>query len=180
MKKLILIALALIAFSTSAFAVQETLDVSGMSEKQIAELKVKAAEVKEANRVQVPTVDKANQWVEVGKNAGLALASCDKEVGVAGDAFLNSFTGKVVFGVLIFKMMGGPIIHTLGACLILLIGIPSWFWLWKRKFIDTDKFNEAGKRISRTYYRIDGEEICGASVTFAVVVGAALLALFTF
>jgi hypothetical protein len=180
MKKLILVVLTILALAAPALALQETLDVSGMTEKQIAELKVQAAQVKETNRVQVPSVDKANQWVEVGKNAGLALASCAKEVGVAGDAFLNSFTGKVVFGVLIFKMMGGAIIHIIGACIIIIVGIPFWFWLWKCKFINKDTYNEAGKRISRVYYQIDGEQILGCSLSFAIIVGAALLALFTF
>lgn len=180
MKRLIYVVL-LLALAVPSFAnTAPDIDTSGLTEKQIAEIKLKAAEVKEANKVQIPTVDKANQWVEVGKNAGLALSSCAKEVGVAGDAFLNSFTGKIIFGVLIFKMMGGAIIHFTGGIMIFFIGIPIWLWAFRRTFRQEDQFNEAGKKVKTIYRQPEGEYLWGFSIVGALITAASVLVMLTF
>jgi hypothetical protein len=179
MKRLIYVVLML-ALAVPSFAFATELDTSGLTEKQIAEIKLKAAEVKESNRVQIPTVDKANQWVEVGKNAGLALTSCAKEIGVAGDAFLNSFTGKVVFGVLIFKMMGGAIIHLVGGLALLVIAVPIWFWAFRRTFKQEDQFNEAGKKVKTIYRQPEGEYLWSFALVGIGICGASALIMLTF
>lgn len=46
-----------------------------------------------------------NDWVSLGKNAGLAIMAVAKEIGVAGDKILESNTGKIAVVLIAAKVM---------------------------------------------------------------------------
>ena len=128
MKKLITTFLVLF-LTTNAFA----LDTSGLSEKQKAELALKAAEMKENTpSIVPPTPAKVNEWVQVGENIGTAIVAVAGKVGVAGDKFMESNTGKIVIGLIVFKMMGGTIIHITIGMICLIIFLSLWTYFFKK------------------------------------------------
>lgn len=180
MKRFILLVVTFLMLSVPVMA-SVSLDGSGLTEKQKAEIAAQIEDTKAKNKsseTAVPTIDKAAQWVEVGKNAGLAMASCAKEIGVAGDTFLNSTTGKIVFGVVMFKMIGGPIIHLTSGINFFVVCTCIWFWAFRRTFKQEDIFNEAGKKIKTEYREPSGEYLWAFAVVGAIIlVGSALIIL---
>lgn len=170
-----------LVLASNVFAAVE-INTQGLTEKQKAELvtQIEDLKTKAKEAAAVPTVERANQWVEVGRNAGLALASCAKEVGIAGDAFLNSYTGKVVFSVLIFKMIGGPLIHFAAGVLILGICIPIWIWSYRKNIDVTLSYDAEGKVIKKEVGKIDTDVQTAYFFSGVVIFVAALVTIFTF
>jgi len=107
-------------------------DTSGLTDEQKADL-VKSAENMRSTATKI-TPDKVQEWVDLGKNSGMALASFAKEVGVAGDKFLESTTGKVVLAMIAFKMVGKVLIHFTAGILIFMIFIPILLWAYKKNY----------------------------------------------
>jgi hypothetical protein len=180
MKKVVLVMLMLVSVVVCSPAFAEvSVNTQGLTDVQKAELVKQADAMKQAATVSSP--EKAAQWVDVGKNAGLAFASFAKEVGVAGDKFIESTTGKLVFGAIAFKMIGGPLIHFGAGFLVLAIGVPIWVWSYRLQYKYKTIFDkETGKKISEELNEVDGEKQMMYFLTGAAIVGVALVSMFTF
>jgi hypothetical protein len=180
MKKVVLVMLMLVSVVVCSPAFGEvSVDTQGLTDTQKAELVKQAAAMKQAASVSSP--EKVAQWVDVGKNAGLAFASFAKEVGVAGDKFIESTTGKLVFGAIAFKMIGGPLIHFGAGFLVLAICIPIWVWSYRKEFEYLTKFDkETGKVISIEAHGADGEKQFIYFIVGAMIIGVSLISMFTF
>lgn len=156
------------------------INTSGLSDAQKAELVKQAEEMKKAAAAPAAP-DKVAQWIDLGKNAGLAFTSFAKEVGVAGDKFLESTTGKLVVVGLIFSMSVKPIMHFGGGLLVLLIAVPIWFWSYRKQYIDTIHYDkETGKKTSVEIREVEGEKQFLYFIAGGIIIGVSLLCIFTF
>lgn len=106
-----------------------------------------------ANDQAVQTVQQEpakNEWSEKGKNIGLAIAAITKELGVAAESFAKTDAGKIVFGVMAFKIIGNEAIDVLQiAASIVLTPILLWLAVNTHK-----KSNHAIRLKSRSYTQV--------------------------
>ena len=144
MKKLLFSLTICLFFCTTANAQVST---SGLSEEQKAQLALQAAQMKTQNEKGSPantsqfSPEKLNEWVELGKNAGLAVAAMAKELGVASDKFLESNTGKIAAVLIIWKIVGKDLIGVIGGTIawFVLVNIILWsfrYFHMKKKVVN--------------------------------------------
>jgi hypothetical protein len=131
MKKF-LAALALLAtFVTPAFAVPavsasdiSSIDVSKLTPEQKTQLMAQATELQKqatsTTNISATVRNEATAWGELGANMGKAAVSAAKEIGVAANDFVQTPLGKITMGIVIFKVMGGAIIHLVVGIFLLL------------------------------------------------------------
>ena len=147
-KKLIAgVALALLA--ATSFAAQTTLDTSGLSDAQIAELKAHAAQVVAQTAAQAasPTVapEKITAGVTLaatwGQQAAAAAEGFAKALGIAAkelnvtiNDFLGSPAGKLTAALIIWKVAGAAILHALYGMLFVTVGLSLARVLYVRLF----------------------------------------------
>lgn len=131
--------------SSSVYAQTVNIDTRDLSDEQKAQLILKIEEMKKANNGSVvenvtdnlTDPKKLNEWVELGKNVGLALTAVAGELGVAADQVLNSTTGKIAMVMIIWKVMGQDVLNIVG-------GVATWFVvstiiLWSFNFFHMTK-----------------------------------------
>lgn len=159
--KLKALVLALIMmFAVPSFA-SVSLDTRGLTEAQQAELVLQAEQMKkEAKAIPVATVDQVAKYVEIGERAGKAVAAFAKEVGVAGDRFLESNTGKLIAVLVVFNYGGGQLLNTmihvgLGVAFFIVF-LPIWFYSMKRSAYN--KYVEV-RQLKKPFQKRDGEVV---------------------
>lgn len=130
MKRFMFVFMVVVFFATNVFAID--VDTRGLSETQKAELAMQAAKMKEEPSVAKSTPAKVNEWVDVGNNIGTAIISAAGKIGMAGDEFMKSNTGKVVVGLIVVKMIGGFIVHVVVGTFCLLLFLSIWTYLFRK------------------------------------------------
>lgn len=116
MKWFKILAATAILFSSVAFAAQQ-IDTSGLSDEQVAALKISALQMqqkpKEAAAIPVAAQirGEAEKWADFGKNVGSALVSTAKELGVAANDFAKTDLGRISIAIIVMKLVGAQIIH---------------------------------------------------------------------
>lgn len=130
-----------------ATANAQYVDTSGLTEEQKAELALQAARMKTQNDApggilsEDLSPEKLNEWVDLGKNIGMAVAATAKELGVAADEFLQSTTGKITVVLIVWKVMGEDILGVVGGTIawIVLVNIVLWsfrYFHMKKKVVN--------------------------------------------
>lgn len=142
----ILIALALTVCSTS-FAAKTVIDVSGLNEAQIAELRsVAAKKVSDASNTEGvgAMVTLAATW---GQQAGAAaegfakaMSLAARELGVTVNEFLATDAGKITAALIIWKVAGASIANLLMGLFFIIVGQLAARAIYKRLF--TKEFRE--------------------------------------
>lgn len=129
MKKVI--AILAMCVATSAFASAQAIDTSKLSKAQIAELAAKAEEMGATTPANVSaTVRKeAEAWGDLGANMGKAMVGAAREVGVASNEFASTSLGKIVVGIVAYKVIGKDILGVVFGSMILVIGYSLAIWL---------------------------------------------------
>jgi hypothetical protein len=134
MKK-VLVSLALL-FATSAFsASSSSVDVSKLTPEQVAQVQKQVSELSSAPvNVSASVRKEAEAWGELGANMGKAMVGAAKEVGVASNEFASTSLGKVVVGIVAYKIIGKDILKVVFGSLVLLVGysLAIWALLTKR------------------------------------------------
>lgn len=132
MKKVI--AILALCFATSAFAgtASGVIDTSKLSKAQIAELAAKAEEMGATTPVNVSATvrQEAEAWGTLGANMGKAMVGAAREVGVASNEFASTSLGKVVVGIVAYKVVGKDILGVIFGSMILVIGYSLAIWLF--------------------------------------------------
>lgn len=133
MKNLLISLTICVFFYTNNLNAQ--VSTSGLTEEQKAQLALQAAQMKKQNdsgsavaEISKFSPEKLNEWVELGKNAGLAVAAMAKELGVASDKFLESNTGKIAAALIIWKVVGKDMVGIVGGTIawVILVNIILW------------------------------------------------------
>jgi hypothetical protein len=144
--------------SAQATTAPAKVDTAGLSDAQIAEVAATAerlkAETPEDLRNARETVERMNQYVEIGKGLGSGIGAAAKELGVAVNDFAKTPVGKITMALIVFKVAGGQIIGILGGSIWFLVMIPLWIHYFNRICnpitVETEYDKESGKRIRTT------------------------------
>lgn len=134
--KLVLSVIVCLALSAS-IAYAQDVDLRGLTEEQRAQLALQAAQMKKQNSG--PSVslaenlspERLNEWVELGKNIGLAIAATAKELGIASDEFLKSNTGKITVALIVWHYMGRDIVGIVGGTIAWIVLTSIILWSFK-------------------------------------------------
>ena len=150
MFKKLIVGIAL-CVSFGAFAAQATMQVDGLSEAQVAELKAiaaaKVAEVakqadgsiaanlpKDPGALTTMAATWGTQAAAAAEGFAKALGIAAKELGVTVNDFLHTDAGKLTALLIIWKVTGTTIIHTLYAGLFFVFGMCITRMIYTRLF----------------------------------------------
>ena len=128
--------------TTSAFAEISATTIGNagwdkLSDAQKSEvLQVVANKVVETDKNKISTNDlnnpaKLNEWVDLGKNIGLAFNGAAKELGIAVNDFVNTPVGMITMILIIWHFIGGMILHFVGSILVLVVGLGFVRWHYR-------------------------------------------------
>jgi hypothetical protein len=144
-----LVAVFALCLSVGAFAAQTTLDTSGLSDAQVAELKAHAAKVvaDAANQAAGTNVTAATpgavmtiaatwgqQAAAAAEGFAKALGIAAKELGVTVNDFLHTDAGKLTAILIIWKVAGAAIAHMLYAALFVTVAMIVTRMIYMRLF----------------------------------------------
>ena len=128
-------AFALCLVFGGAQATQTTIDTTGLSDAAVAELKAMAAskaasaaaEAAGITASPTATMTLAATWgtqaAEAAKGFSTALSIAAKELGVTINDFLHTDAGRITAALIIWKVAGASIIHTLYAMVFAFVGM---------------------------------------------------------
>lgn len=118
-------------FSPPVFGQINSVDLSGLTEKQKAEL-VRQAENMKTEATQTQNTETVNKWVDTGKNVALAITTVAKDLGIAADTFMESTTGKITAATVLWIVLGKDIIQIAVGLLLFGVGLPLWVYFFRR------------------------------------------------
>lgn len=137
MKKLFaLLSLMLCMNVASAASAPQSLDVSGLTAAQVAELQQTIAAQKSTPiNTAVAVREEVGAWGEMGAGMAKALVAAAKELGVAANDFSKTDLGKVIVAVVVFKLLGGAVMHILvGTAVAVVSLVVGWLLLNRYTF----------------------------------------------
>ncbi len=165
MKRILFVLFTLFCFlSGESFAFAAvSLDTSGLTEAQKAELVLKAEELKKQavedakDKIAKVDVDEANKWVDLGRNIATTITTTAGELGIAADKFLDSTSGKITLLLIFWHVAGRDFVGLVVGIPLLIVLICVWVWSFRRMCIIksvTEKEPEKGfkKNIVYEYY----------------------------
>ena len=175
----VIIALSMVLFFTGICFAE--ISTAGLTKEMEAQLIIQAEQMKKS----VGTTEQVNQWVDVGKNIGMAITSVAKELGVAVDSFMNTTTGKITMGLIIYKVIGRDLIHIMVGISLLITLLSLWVYFFRKlcviKSITIEYPTEKFKKIKRVeHYRADEVDGTRLMMLFALagIIGVGLLIIF--
>jgi hypothetical protein len=166
MKKLLL-ALALLVAPTAAFAdaapppAPTNINTTGLTAEQMKQVQEQADQLRAASpeaQTQA-TLERVQQYVEVGKGIGAGLGEAARSMGVAVNDFANTPVGRLTTFVIIWKVMGHDFLGILAGLIWMAVMIPLWVSYFRRiclqgNIVETfDK--ETGKLLTRKAEALD-------------------------
>ena len=133
MKKIVAI-LALSIASTAFSATQSSVDVSKLTPEQIAQINKQVADMQaQPANISANVRQEAEAWGQLGSNMGKAMVGAAREIGVAANEFGQTSLGKVVVGIVTYKVVGRDILGVIFGSLILVFGYGLALWLFTTK-----------------------------------------------
>ncbi len=142
--KLVTCILALLALCGTAFAAE--VDLSGLTDDQIRQLKVNADQMRVKEK---PTAEKAKEYVELGEMIGKALSTTAKEMNIAVNDFAQTPVGKTALVLIVWKMMGREVLHYVFGTIFLVAGVCLWIHFYRRMCVIKSTEHGAGWWIFR-------------------------------
>lgn len=173
----ILGAVALLASPTVSLA--NTVDVSGLTPQQIAEIQQQVENKKsETPEGKVRSaVEKANEWVDIGEGIGAGVAAAARETGQVVNEFATTPVGKMTTFVILYKVIGKDILSAVVGTIALAIFITIWVTYTYRFFSKQKKITYGeGKSKVVEYRDRDFSESHGFTMFISVVVFLAVSA----
>lgn len=146
------IAVIALSLSFGAFAAQTTLDTSGLSDAQVAELKAHAAAIvadtakkidpssvlssasKDPSTVMTLAATWGTQAAAAAEGFARALSIAAKELGVTVNDFLHTDAGKLTALLIIWKVAGAAIVHILYGIFFVTVGLSITRMIYTRLF----------------------------------------------
>lgn len=168
-----IVSMVLVIFLVAYSALAKDVSVSGLSEEQAAELALQAAKMK--NTTPAVTPSKVDEWVNVGRNIGIAITEVAGQLGVAADNFLESTTGKIVLVLVIWKMAGSSIIDLVYGVALFTILFSTWIYFFRRMClikkmtVEYPKDTWARKKAQYEYYEPNNDYVNGHKVVFVIM-----------
>lgn len=129
MKNIVAI-LALSIASTAFASTSTTVDVSKLTPEQVAQINKQVSDLSaQPTNISANVRKEAEAWGDLGANMGKAMVGAAREVGVASNEFASTSLGKVVVGIVAYKVIGKDILGVIVGSLILVIGYSLAIWI---------------------------------------------------
>jgi hypothetical protein len=139
MKKLFAIALIAFAFAAGATGLtsQSVQDAGfeNLTESQKASVLKTITDTQSdglSDAAKASTPAKVNEWIDTGTKIGQMFGGAAKEVGVAVNEFVQTPVGKWTMAIIIWKYMGGAIIHLMAGAIIFVTGFSILYYLSRK------------------------------------------------
>lgn len=161
---------------------QQSVNVEGLNAQQVAEIQAQI----EAKKTETPegqvraTVERANEWVDIGEGIGAGVAAAARETGQVVNEFANTPVGKMTTFVILYKVVGKDIISFIVGSILLIAFVSIWL-VYTNKMFSKEKTITINADKSRTIEYRDKEwsegsvGACILSVLVLLVVSALLL-----
>lgn len=122
---LLFVVVILLAQTLYAQEQEETVQVpkSMLSKQQLDELTAKDMQRK---------VEQYGKWVGIGHEVGTAVNEGLSAINTQSNAFANTKVGKWTIFVIVFKVIGVPLMGVLFGLGTIVIGLPLWLWSFKK------------------------------------------------
>lgn len=115
--------------------------LSAQDQAQIVQMVAAKAKTAAESSTTVPSAEKVNQWVDVGKNIGSGLAGAAKEVGVAVNDFATTPVGILTTMLIVWHMIGSTLIHLFGGIAFWIVGFTVLRFLVKHTYPTTVEYD---------------------------------------
>lgn len=146
------LALFLFMFSLPVFALSGPALPPGwnnLSDAQRAEISHQVAVTAETNAKQAAPAaavladpKKMDEWLTLGEHMGKMMGGAAKEVGVAVNDFVNTPVGQMTMVLVVWKYMGGTLVHVVGGLLVWALGVLVVGFLYRRMRDTTIEYNK--------------------------------------
>lgn len=140
-----------------------------------------------AKVVATSTPAKVNEWIDVGSRIGQAMGGAAKEIGVQVNEFVKTPVGQWTMAIIVWKFMGGVIMHLAGGFLVLMTGMATIAWVAHRRRVvtytyDPEKKNVLGKPLvtGKTVQPMDDEDVAMVLIGTAVIIIVTLVTVFSY
>lgn len=175
------LALGLIfGFATTAPAQQNqtsvTIDLSKLPADKVAAV-MEAQKAANNPIPDIPTVEKAKEWVVFGKEIGVVLATVCKELSIGVNDFVKTPVGKITMYMIVWKVMGQDIWHIVGGLgmWVLVTSILIWSYRFFHMTVKVGSAKEGNLRyIPR--YTFETKDARGASASAHAIIFVVLTA----
>lgn len=141
MKKLFLVLSLLIGLASPVYANCDAINVVGMPEATIIDLKKKCVELQNSAKP-VATVNELSEYAELGKKYGVALSEVAKSIGTTVNELAQTPVGKFMLVMVAYKVMGESLIGVLGGIVWFSTMIPLWVFMFYKMVLSTRKVVE--------------------------------------
>lgn len=127
-------------------------------------------------------VQVADSWLNIGERIGRGFSAAAKELGVAVNEFATTPVGKLTIVLIVWNLMGGMVIHVIGAVFFLFTGMLCiLFWLKQHRTITRiysgDKVDIFGRaRLEKmTISSVHEERLNGAMIVGILVFAVSII-----
>lgn len=155
--------------------------VKTITDKAAEQVKLKAA------LPAVPVTEKVDKWVGLGERIGQMLGGAAKELGIAVNDFLKTPAGQWTLVLIVWNYMGGVIVHVMGSVLILLVGLITIYWVFRRAALveieyDNEHKNWIGRPVYKTYRRapLSDDNMWGVLISTALLILLSIWVMFSY
>jgi len=146
-----------------------------------------AAATEAAKVVATSTPAKVSEWIDIGSKIGQAMGGAAKEIGVAVNEFVKTPVGQWTMAIIVWKFMGGVIMHLAGGVLVAIIGMGTVIYVARRRrevkyTYDAEKKTTLGNPVvtSKIVARMTDDDVATMLVSTAVVLIMVLITVFTY
>lgn len=174
------IMLLVLMFTAPASAVNcDNLQLSGMTDAQIVQLKQQCIDIQKkaadaASTIPTVSTQDLSQYAELGQKYGIALSEVAKSVGTTVNELAQTPVGIFMLIMVGWKVMGHDLLGIIGGFLWFIVMIPLWLHFFNRLVLKDRKIDEecdptTGKVKSRTIYPIKYQDGPGPMAGFLAV-----------
>lgn len=173
MKK-ILLAISALVLSSSLFAVSiNDAGYDKLTPEQQAQIVQQVAQMKQQAQ-DVPVVDQAEKWVNLGANIGKGLAGSAKELGVAVNDFAKTDVGKLTTFLIVYHIVGDDVLHLIGGVLFIILGVWVTTFIMFRQYPKNNIQVVNGKEY-RYRNKLPSDETWGYFISYMIIIAIGVL-----
>jgi len=142
----------------------DQLEVPGMTDSQLIDLKKKCVDMSGTGSATVSANNMA-EYAELGKKYGIALSEVAKSIGTTVNELAQTPVGKFMLVMVAYQVLGNDLLGIVGSFLWFGIMIPLWVYMFHRMVLSTRKtyenFDANGKLTKREIQPVNWSDAPG-------------------
>jgi len=171
--------------SIPAYASCNDITYSDLSDAGVIELKQKCVEIHSHELQKKPTADLSQEYNDIGKQYGMAIAEAAKSLDMSVDELAKNQIGQTLYLIIAYKTIAKSLIGVVFGFLWFMVMIPLWIYMSNRLVLRNQRtnitYNDNGKITKREVQPLDlekyGPMIVGLIVilVFISIAGCAMI-----